>query len=72
MSLIANNDTIKSAIDILESVDEQQQKRMLYLLKLEKARPLARSLDKSKTSVKKTDSEITETIHRIRKGYGRK
>ena len=28
---------IQTAIDILESVDEQQQKRMLYLLKLEKA-----------------------------------
>lgn len=69
---ISNNETIKTALDILESATEAEQKRMLYLIKLEKARTLSRKLDKKKPQVKKTDREITEVIHRIRKNYGGK
>jgi len=73
MSLfISSDDTLKSAVEILESASEGERKRMLYLLKLEKARPLARKLDKVKSRAKKTDKQITETIHRIRKSYGGK
>jgi hypothetical protein len=73
MSLyIQRDDTLKSAVEILESASESERKRMLYLLKLEKARPLARKLDKAKSRVRKSDKQVTETIHRIRKGYGRK
>ena len=73
MSLVfSGNETIKSAVNILESVSESQQKRMLYLLKLEKSRSLARKLDKQKPRVKKTDKQIADMIHRVRKSYGRK
>lgn len=45
---------------------------MLYLLKLEKAGVIARELDTAKIKVKRTDKEITELVHRIRKGYVKK
>lgn len=72
MSFNSSNETIRTAIEILESSDAEVQKRMLYLLKLEKARIIARELDTAKPKVKRTDKEITEIVHRIRKGYGKK
>ncbi|MCY7408955.1 MAG: hypothetical protein LH473_01655 [Chitinophagales bacterium] len=72
MSLTTYNTIVKSAVDILESSTKESQKRMLYLLKLEQARSLARELDKSKPKVKKTDKEITQIMQTIRKSYGRK
>lgn len=72
MSLTTNNTIVKSAVDILESSTKESQKRMLYLLKLEQARSLARELDKSKPKAKKTDKEITQIMQTVRKSYGRK
>lgn len=44
--LVTSNDTIKNAVEILESVTKSEQEKMLRLLKLEKARSLAKKLDK--------------------------
>lgn len=53
--IISGNETLKTAVDILESATKPEQKRMLYLLKLEKSRSLARKFDKGKSRVKKSD-----------------
>ncbi len=66
------NTTLRDAMEIMASVSSESQKRMLYLLKLEKARSLARKLDKIKPKVKKTDRQITEIVHRIRSEYNGK
>ncbi len=56
----------------MASSTKAEQKRMLYLLKVEKARTLAHKLTKRKPAQKFTDEEITEIIHQARKEYGRK
>jgi hypothetical protein len=70
--LVTSNDTIKNAVEILESVSKNEQDKMLRLLKLEKARLLAKKLDKQKPKKKFSDQEITDTIHNIRKTHGGK
>ena len=70
--LVTSNNTVKSAVEILESVSKNEQDKMLRLLKLEKARSLAKKLDKQKPKKEFTDQEITDIIHNIRKGYGGK
>jgi hypothetical protein len=65
--LVTSNDTIKSAVDIFESVSKPDQDRLLRMLKLEKARILAKKLDKQKPSKKYTEDEITEAIYATRK-----
>ena len=70
--LVTSNNTVKNAVEILESVSKNEQDKMLRLLKLEKARSLAKKLDKQKPKKKLTDQEITDAIHDIRKGYGGK
>ena len=70
--LLTSNDTIKNAVEILESVGKNEQGKMLRLLKLEKARSLAKKLDKQKPKKKLSDQEITDSVHNIRKGYGGK
>lgn len=70
--LVTSNDTIKNAVEILESVSKNEQDKMLRLLKLEKARSLAKKLDKQKPKKKLADQEITEAIHNIRKEHGGK
>lgn len=72
MSLIEiESKTIKTAVEIMASVSLQQQKKMLQLIKLEKTRSLAKKLDKVKPKDKKSDREITQMVHTIRKTYGR-
>lgn len=70
--LLTSNDTIKNAVEILESVGKNEQGKMLRLLKLEKARSLAKKLDKQKPKKKLSDQKITDSVHNIRKGYGGK
>lgn len=68
----ATNDTLKSVVEIFASASKDEQRRMLRVLRYEKARLLARKLDKMKPRVQRSDRQITEAIHRIRKSYGRK
>jgi RecA/RadA recombinase len=70
--LVTSNDTIKNAVEILESVGKNEQDKMLRLLKLEKARSIAKKLDKQKPKKKMTDQQITDAVHTIRKSYGGK
>jgi len=68
----SNNPVINEIVGVVESATKAEQKRMLYLVKVEKARALARKLSKRKPVQKFTDEEITEIIHQARKEYGRK
>ncbi len=73
MSLqFTNSDTMKSVVEIFEAASKEEQKRMLRVLKYEKARLFARKLDKLKPRIKRTDKQVAEAIHRIRKSYGSK
>jgi hypothetical protein len=66
------NPVLDEIVRVAESATKAEQKRMLYLLKVEKARSLARQLSKRKPARKFSDKQITELIHHVRKGYGRK
>lgn len=66
------NSVLEEIIQVVESSSKAEQKRMLYLLKVEKARSLARQLSKKKPARIYTDKQITELVHRVRKEYGRK
>jgi hypothetical protein len=68
----SGNPVINEIVGVVESVTKAEQKRMLYLLKVEKARKLARKLSKRKPAQKFTDEEITAIIHQARREYGRK
>ena len=68
----SNNPVINEIVGVVESATKAEQKRMLYLLKVEKARSIARKLNKRKPAKKFTDEEITAVIHQARKEYGRK
>jgi hypothetical protein len=70
--LVTSNDTIKSAVEIFESVSKKEQGKMLRLLKLEKARSFAKKLDRQKPQRIASDKEITHTVQTIRKTYGTK
>ena len=73
MSLqFTNSDTMRSVVEIFESASREEQKRMLRVLRYEKARLLACKLDRLKPRVKRTDKQIAEAVHRIRKSYGSK
>jgi hypothetical protein len=60
---------LKNVIDIFGSVNKQEQLRLLRILKPEKARILAKKLDKRKVNSKLSEGEITEIIHSIRGSY---
>ena len=72
MSLtFSNNEILQQIVELVESVSLAEQKRMLYVLKLEKARKkLSRA--KTKTKDKKiADSEINKRVEDIRRSYGK-
>jgi len=73
MSLdFTNSETMRSVVEIFESASREEQKRMLRVLRYEKARLLVRKSDRLKPRVKRTDKQIAEAVHRIRKSYGSK
>ncbi len=67
-----NNPVANEIYEVVESSTRAEQKRMLYLLKVEKTRTLARKLQKGKPAEKFSDEMITDIIHAARKAYGRK
>ncbi len=72
MSLtFSNNEVLQQIVELVESVSSAEQKRMLYVLKLEKARKkLSRA--KTKLSGKKiSDLEINKRVEGIRSSYGK-
>ncbi len=69
--LITSNSAVKSAVEILESVSKSEQERLLRVLKLEKARMLAKKLDKKKHPHKLTYKQIDEAVAKVRKTYGK-
>jgi hypothetical protein len=67
-----NNPVLNEIVEVVEASTKTEQKRMLYLLKVEKTRSLARKLAKGKPAQKFSDEMITDIIHTARKEYGRK
>lgn len=66
------NSVLNEIVQVVESATKAEQKRMLYLLKVEKTRSLARKLSKRKPKRKFSDEEITATVHEARMKYRRK
>jgi hypothetical protein len=62
----SNNPVINEIVGVVGSATKAEQKRMLYLVKVEKARALARKFSKRKPAQKFTDEEITEIIRQAR------
>jgi hypothetical protein len=57
------NQVLNEIVQVVESATKAEQKRMLYLLKVEKTRSLARKLSKGKPARKFTDEQIAGIIH---------
>jgi hypothetical protein len=70
--LIPSSNASRSALEIFESVNKSEQERLLRVLKLEKARLLAKKLDKKKHPSKLTYKQIDEAVTKVRKTYAAK
>jgi hypothetical protein len=70
--ITTSSPAVQSAVDILESVGPTEQRRLLRVLRLERARSLAKKLDKRGHPSKLTYKQIDEAVNKVRKTYGRK
>ncbi|MEI7802245.1 MAG: hypothetical protein WCI97_06355 [Bacteroidota bacterium] len=72
MSLtFSNSQIVQQIVDLVESVSATEQKRMLYVLKLEKARKAALRLKSKSVAKKVSDKEIAKRVEGIRAKYGK-
>ena len=70
--ITTNSPAIQSVVDILESVSPAEQRRLLRVLRLERARGLAKKLDKREHPSRLTYKQIDEAVNKVRKTYVRK
>lgn len=71
MSLLSkSNVTLNEIVKLVGELPQDNQQRLLRNLKLEKARALAKKIDRAKKSkVQFTDRQIADIVHNIRKEY---